>query len=380
MQKRVSFLVMALVLFGSAALAQSSRSGRVSVDDLPNRAKFDSTSHSLRTDETTGLSIGADLYQAKVDELGNIIRASGGDAKAIEKAVIRRNEGLIQRMQGLKFPVVPRNRVNALNRKQLRATLQSIEATPANDARNDMKMQYDPDGAFGFCFGRAYFFANEAGLRGLVKDSIKKVFLIGKMQLKTPILGVPLPIGVWQFHVATAVRGVDGAWYVLDNHYDRSLKKVPTVTEWYEFYRKHLDSVVDYDIKMADGGVEQASAKALFLYFTDPDKIGASSMGYNVEGFYGTDINGDGYIDRSNEAFYNSYFIDLDQYFDDMVKHLSLCSPVRYAPMSESSALCQRPEEKAKVDSWQAYLKRLKRLLEEEKDREFFERFGGSGS
>ena len=53
------------------------------------------------------------------------------------------------------------------------------------------------------------------------------------------------------------------------------------MTEWYNYYRKYLDSKEEYKITMADGKTERTDARALFLFFTDPDKIGASSYAYN---------------------------------------------------------------------------------------------------
>ncbi len=357
----------------------AAESRRLTVGEMPSRAEFDAEQHYSRIDSTNGLPIGVDLYQAKTNELGDIIRASHGNGDRVERAVIKRNLDLIAKMEALEFPNAPKNRVSALNLKQRIKTLQAIEATTAYDDRTDFKSKYDPKGAFGFCFGRAYYYANEAGLRGLVKESIKKVFIVGKMEPHSPIFGIPIPVGTWQFHVATAVRGTDGKWYVLDNHYDKSLKEVPTVTEWYNFYRKYLDSKTDYEIKMADGKTERTDARALFLFFTDPDKIGASSNAYNEEGFYGTDINGDGYIDSSTEAFYNEYFIDIDRYFDKMVENLSLCSPIRYAPIDAKSSFCQSPEQKRKVESWTDYIRWQRVLLEHLRSEEALKRVSGGG-
>ena len=377
MQKIAITLGILATIAGHQGFAAESR--RLAVGEMPTRAEFDAEKHYSRIDSTNGLPIGVDLYQVKTNELGDIIRASHGNGDRVERAVIKRNLELIAKMEALDLAAAPKNRVSALNLKQRVQTLRAIETTTAYDDRTDFKSKYDPKGAFGFCFGRAYYYANEAGLRGLVKESIKKVFIVGKMEPHSPIFGIPIPVGTWQFHVATAVRGTDGKWYVLDNHYDKSLKEVPTVTEWYNFYRKYLDSKTEYKIKMADGKTERTDARALFLFFTDPDKIGASSNGYNEEGFYGTDINGDGYIDSSTEAFYNEYFIDIDRYFDKMVENLSLCSPIRYAPIDTKSSFCQDPEQKRKVGNWTEYLRWQKALLEHLRDEETMKRISGGG-
>ncbi|MBK7893046.1 MAG: hypothetical protein IPJ84_19980 [Bdellovibrionales bacterium] len=115
------------------------------------------------------------------------------------------------------------------------------------------------------------------------------------------------------------------------------------------------------------------------MFFTDPDKIGASSNACNEEGFYGTDINGDGFIDSSTEAFYNEYFIDIDRYFDKMVENLSFCSPVRYSPIDAKSSFCQSPEQKRKVESWTDYVRWQRVLLEHLRSEEALKRVSGGG-
>ncbi|MCB0415170.1 MAG: hypothetical protein KDD50_12600 [Bdellovibrionales bacterium] len=353
-----------ILFLGIASVLLQSFTSYAQQEAQPHRQSFNPAFHFSRTDSTSGLNIGADLYQQKANELADIIVSKEGDGEAVEQAVIQRNLDLIKKMEAAEIPSAPSGRVGALTKKQRVETLKSIKASPAYDAQPVLKEKYDPNGSFGFCFGRAYYYANESGLRGLVKESIKKVFLIGKMTVHTPLFKIPIPVGTWQFHVATAVRGTDGKWYAIDNHFDRSLKKVPTVEEWYDYYRRYLDSKVEYEINLADGGVARSNTRALFLYFTDPDKIGANSNAYNEEGFYGTDINGDGVIEPKKEAYYNNFFIDLDLHFDKMIKNLSRCSPIRYNPSPAHSSFCQRPEEIQKIKDWTRYTDELEAAAE----------------
>ncbi|MFN9069231.1 MAG: hypothetical protein ACK5V3_18555, partial [Bdellovibrionales bacterium] len=65
--------------------------------------------------------------------------------------------------------------------------------------------KYDPTNEIGFCFGRALFVHLELLRRGVSKDSIKKVFVVG--DIVEQLNGQEIR---WQFHVATAVRDTQG--------------------------------------------------------------------------------------------------------------------------------------------------------------------------
>ncbi len=373
---------------------------------------YDYKEHSAMTDPNTGYSVGMSLYQIKTNEMGNIISDSlksvehvkenytqnygeVGDigfhqtsakemalTKAVEAAIESRNLQLIDKMNALPMAKVPSTsmQVAGLSSSQIISTAQSIEYTPANDARPELKRKYDPKGAFGFCFLRAHYYALSAVTRGLDVKSVKKVFLVGTMMP----LGL-LPIGTWQFHVATAIRGLDGQWYVLDNH--MGIDKTYTVSQWYNHYNKFLDTRREHKITLKDGSEAKATAKALMLYFTNPWKIGASSNNYNKEAFYGADADKNGSMEPS-EIYYNGIFPDVDSLFlttrkDGSVafRTVPFCSKERYKFRTSSDPACntahaleQNEAYERKVESWkQAY------KLEKQQATDLQNMYGGGG-
>jgi len=68
--------------------------------------------------------------------------------------------------------------------------------------------RYDPDHQIGFCFGRAMAVHLLSRRMGLAEDSIRKLFIVGCLGSggKTE----------WRFHVATVVKGCDGAWHTVE--------------------------------------------------------------------------------------------------------------------------------------------------------------------
>ncbi len=135
--------------------------------------------------------------------------------------------------------------------------------------------KYDPTNEIGFCFGRALFVHLELLRRGVSKDSIKKVFVVG--DIVEQLNGQEIK---WQFHVATAVRDTQGEWWVIDPAY-----RLMKIRDWYRFVR------------------QMATDQKLSLFVTPTSKIGPTAWEYNVlEG---------GLLD----PFYNNYFRDLFEYF-----------------------------------------------------------------
>ncbi|MFN3455355.1 MAG: hypothetical protein ACK41T_10385 [Pseudobdellovibrio sp.] len=132
---------------------------------------------------------------------------------------------------------------------------------------------YDPDGNIGFCFGRAMTTHLEALSRGIDKDSIRKVFVVGVMRA---LVGDK----IWQFHVATAIKGDDGHWWVLDPFFGQ----VVHLEKWYEKMYSH-------DVK----GV-------LRLYVTEPTRFGAAGSHSYQKSHLMLDS-------------YNNYFKDLMEYY-----------------------------------------------------------------
>ncbi|MBL7671921.1 MAG: hypothetical protein JNM39_15645 [Bdellovibrionaceae bacterium] len=342
---------------------------------------FNANNHLYRSDESTGYNVGASLYELKLQEMKVIVKEvvdevnnmdenelfnfatknrlytfSSKDGAEIdlpavvktfkvEQAVEKRNNELIEKMNNRPLPVLSagqaRHHVNYITDRQLLDTAISINYSPATDGIKSLREIYDPQGNFGFCFLRAHYYANAAGLRGLVKESIKKVFLVGTMKP----MGF-IPIGTWQFHVATAVRGEAGVWKTLDNHLKKYQTKASSVKDWYSFYNQWLDTPQDFEVTNASGVNETVKAKALFLFFTDPAKIGASSAAYNQEGFYGNDSDRDGKLEGA-EIFYNNIFKDVDAYMKD--SKIGFCDSDRYRPLPITEKVCSSSVSKKRI-------------------------------
>lgn len=163
------------------------------------------------------------------------------------------------------------NRVTSLSEKELRKFFNYAVHHPV--AGIDALKKYDPNGSIGFCFGRALFIHLELLRRGVAKESIKKVFVVGEMLEVDPTTAKQT---IWQFHVATAVKGADGQWWVIDPSYGLS-----ELRAWYKFMKT-----------MAING-------RISVFNTPLSKIGPSAWEYNIqEG---------GLFDPS----YNNYFKDL---------------------------------------------------------------------
>lgn len=303
---------------------------------------------------------GDSLYDKQFTFVADIIdkeRSSGANQKQINKAVetkvIEHNQFVIEKMRSYPFPTLSekakaQNLVTGLTHEQILETARSIKNAPFNDIAAQ-KTEFDAKGAYGFCFGRAQYYFTEAAYKGLHWGSIAKVFVVGRMQ---PFIE-PFNFSQWQFHVAAAVRGVDGEWYALDNHMADFDKKVVTVAQWYAHYRKVLGTDQEFNIQMADkqdadgnwvpqpNGV--ADAKALMLFFTQPTKVGASGWTMNSEGFVGELTTDKEYASPGDAKFYNGYFQLMTHYYG---REINLCNSTRYSP--KTGEICDSQEEKTK--------------------------------
>ncbi|MBX2987404.1 MAG: hypothetical protein KF802_05875 [Bdellovibrionaceae bacterium] len=159
-----------------------------------------------------------------------------------------------------------------------RATITELEAA---NLLNDMmehpvvglaiEKKYDPTLRFGFCFGRAAWAHIELLRRGVAKDSIKKIFVVGPMASD----GLK-----WQFHVAAMARLPDGDWITIDS----DLKKTLRLNEWIREVNK-----MSVDGKLA-------------YFVTEPARLGASTT---------VKINPTMFRHPLNDAMYNQYFEDM---------------------------------------------------------------------
>lgn len=190
------------------------------------------------------------------------------------KIIHQQNRQVIQQIESMEGVGENPNRVSALSAKELRKLFNYAVHHPV--AGLEALKKYDPKGNIGFCFGRALFLHLELLRRGVAKESIKKVFAVGEM-LEVDPSGKSI---TWQFHVATAVLGKDGKWWVVDPSYG-----LMELREWYRFMKA------------------MAVNNRMSLFSTPLSKIGPSAWEYNIwEG---------GLFDKS----YRKYFKDLFESF-----------------------------------------------------------------
>lgn len=198
------------------------------------------------------LPSGTDLYKQYESDTKKL----GRSAEEIQE----QNAEVFKKLHAYK-PLVTPGRRDSVTFGQAKAVIDYTLTHPVVGMKELKK--YDPEGCFGFCFGRAMFIHMELLARGVNKDSIRKAYVVGEMEYG----GI-----TWQFHVATTVKGADGSWYVIDPEFD----KVETVEEWFA------------------GNLELSPDKKLRLYMTDANKFGASAPAYSPNGIAG----------------YNGYFSD----------------------------------------------------------------------
>lgn len=108
--------------------------------------------------------------------------------------------------------------------------------------------QYDPDGRFGFCFGRAWAVRRVAERRKVHPNSIRKAFATGLMN---GAFGIS-----WESHVVTIIDRRGGGFWVLDH----LLGRVVTLEKWYE----HMHGI--------------SKDKRVRLFIAHPDRFGPEGM------------------------------------------------------------------------------------------------------
>ncbi len=127
----------------------------------------------------------------------------------------------------------------------------------------------------GYCFGRATYVHLLLLYLGLEKESVKKLWLVGPMNIEND---------TWEFHVATAVRSETGNWLVIDNE-----TGLLTAEQWLEHFKKSSED------------------QKLRLYVSDPEKFTAELTTYSR-----LELG----LDLSNaEDAYSGYFKDLMAWF-----------------------------------------------------------------
>ena len=193
------------------------------------------------------------------------------------------NQDLLKSIQSYE-PTTSIGRINGINAQQGQMLISKVMN---HDMLSDSKRNYDPEGQLGFCFGRALKLHLELLRYGVNKDSIKKIFVIGPMNL---------PGKVWQFHVATIVKDLNSNdWWALDTN----LRKPVMVADWMKYYEKYRSDRTERLFRKP----KIDPTKSLRFYITQPEKIGASGWEYNIKS--------GGLFDD----YYNEYFKDMFKLF-----------------------------------------------------------------
>ncbi|MFM6929667.1 MAG: hypothetical protein ACKOX6_14460 [Bdellovibrio sp.] len=187
------------------------------------------------------------------------------------------NREVLKQMKDLAEAKPQGTRKANLDAKEAKALYEEVTRHPVARLLNVKK--YDPNSQMGFCFGRAMTAHLEALSRGVAKESIRKVYVVGAMKALVGDI-------VWQFHVATAVKSSDGGWWVIDPFFGKAVK----LEQWY-------DRMYSHDTK-----------GTLRLYVTDSNRLGATSGGGYRKGHLMMD-------------FYNGYFKDLFKYYSLKAKN-----------------------------------------------------------
>ena len=223
------------------------------------------------------------------------------DANFDPKLIHQQNRQVIKQIESLEGVGQNQNRVSALSTKELRKLFNYASNHPV--AGLQALKKYDPTGEIGFCFGRALFLHLELLRRGVAKESIKKVFAVGEMLEVDPSTQNAI---TWQFHVATAVLGKDGKWWVVDPSYG-----LMELREWYRFMKA------------------MAVNHRMSLFSTPLSKIGPSAWEYNTQpgGLF--------------DPYYRRYFQDLFASF----KNTPVAKDYRKSKAAKSCQLAVTPNE-----------------------------------
>jgi len=188
------------------------------------------------------------------------------------KVAVAMNEKVIAEMNVLaKQKTAKGRRLDALDAVQIDKIYEMLSRHPLAKFLNGQR--FDPQGSIGFCFGRAMTAHIEAMQMNLDQNSVRKVFVVGKMRA----IGSDI---TWQFHVATTVKNTQGGWTVIDPF----VGKPTSLEAWYDYMYK------------------QDIHGTLRLYVTDATRLGATTSG------------------RYNKAhlmseFYNGYFEKVLEYY-----------------------------------------------------------------
>lgn len=211
------------------------------------------------------------------------MRRMGFDAKRDNVFVVDQQNKLTLKSLN-NSPVKERpGRISTASKDKINSIFKAVADNPT--AATCQLPTYDPTGRIGYCFGRAVAGHIEALKQGISKDSIKKIWAVGSPSRDAMAKN-------WGYHVATAIRGSDGKWYVMDTLYPKPL----TVEEWY--------------LSLTE---KNGSGKTR-IYYTEPDRMGLKPTSEPVKKWI---TDNDGFTN-------NTYFEDLMKTFQEESRQNSL--------------------------------------------------------
>lgn len=168
------------------------------------------------------------------------------------------------------------SRITTVDDRLADKILNSINRHPTVSSYQYAKYNLHPGVEIGFCFGRATYAHLMALHLGVLKDSIKKAWIVGPMNAGG---------NMWDFHVTTIVRSENGVWLAIDSN---GASAIP-VDEWYKEYAQYS----------TDGRIR--------LYITDANKFSVDLGKYDKIQM-GLNLN-------KSQDWYSGYFQDMLTWF-----------------------------------------------------------------
>ena len=193
------------------------------------------------------------------------------------KATVEIDEWNSELEAALKLSLPPSgNRKNGMTRDEAKKLYQQIDCHPVAGMKQVKK--YDPQGNFGFCFGRATATHLEALRQRLSRSRILKIWGVGPMK------------GGWGHHVATLVAAKEGGWWAIDPE----IGHVVSGVDWVKWLREEQEN----------------SAEPLVFFLSEAERFGPLPGKYKQIDLFGTD----------ESDIYNGYFRDLIRKSPDQKK------------------------------------------------------------
>jgi len=199
--------------------------------------------------------------------------ANGGDLFKLEPLnsveANLRNQKVLDQLLSEPFPKMIRRHGNkGLDLRRIESLFWQTMKNPQLEAC--VTGTYRGSAQYGYCWGRAMFFHIKAIQFGLSKNSVKKVWAVGKLSSGSD---------KWRYHVTTIVRADNGTWYALDSLLDYPIP----IQNWYRKMSEEYDPSGTMRIFVTDGAhyspgsfegykkadLENESYEGLFVDFLD---------------------------------------------------------------------------------------------------------------